>query len=193
MHRLIEVFVNPFESFSLKTEKIQDELQPAQPRVFTTQPYPTPLETSQDERVPAIPEISSAAATFPIDLAYCCILIPRFINHHLTGDICDYLPEWMRNICLSYGWRLDGIIVRPGYMQWLMTVPPTANPAQFMRLSRQHTSRRIFEEFPRFKQQNISNDFWAPGYFVAASNQLQSQDVISNFIAVTRRQQGIFE
>lgn len=134
-----------------------------------------------------------SSSQFPLDITYNCLLIPRFPDHHLSGDITADLPDWVRHICLSFGWRLDAIVIRPGYMHWIMTVPPTTNPAQFIRLTRQHTSRRIFEEYPRFKQKNMSSDFWAPGFFVAAGNQLQPQETISNFILVTRRQQGIFE
>jgi hypothetical protein len=72
-----------------------------------------------------------------------------------------------------------------------MMVPPNANPAQFMRIIRQHTSQKIFEDFPRFRKENVSTQFWAPGNFVMAGNQLQTLETINNFILQTRRQQGI--
>jgi hypothetical protein len=47
-------------------------------------------------------------------------------------------------------------------------------------------------EFPRYKQQNVAGDFWAPGCSITAGNQIQSPEVISDFIQITRKQQGIF-
>jgi REP element-mobilizing transposase RayT len=76
-------------------------------------------------------------------------------------------------------------------MQWVMQVPLSANPAKFMRLIRQHTSEKIFEDFPRFKNKNISGEFWAPGNFVVPGNQLQTPDQVNEFILQTRRLQGL--
>jgi REP element-mobilizing transposase RayT len=133
-----------------------------------------------------------SALQYLAEISYSCLLIPRFYDHYLTGDITENLVEWMKQICISYGWRLDAIVIRPGYLQWVMTVPLTANPAQVMRLTRQHTSQKIFDDFPRYKRKNMSGDFWAPGYYVAPGNQLLSLESISNFTLTTRRQQGIF-
>lgn len=125
------------------------------------------------------------------ELSFVCLLIPRFSDHHLVGDIAEDLVEWMKHICISYGWRLEAVAVRPGYLQWVMIVPLNANPAQFMRIIRQHISQKIFDDFPRFRRQNISGQFWAPGNFVVAGNQLQTPETINSFILQTRRQQGI--
>jgi REP element-mobilizing transposase RayT len=126
------------------------------------------------------------------ELTYACVLIPRFGDHYLTGDITLSLPVWMKEICISYGWRLEAISIRPGYMQWLLVVPPDANPAQVIRVIRQHTSIKILSEFPRYKQQNLAGDFWAPGCSITAGNQIQGPEAISDFIQMTRKQQGIF-
>jgi len=129
---------------------------------------------------------------YPAEVSYSSLLIPRFPDHHLAGDITDDLVEWMKEICISYGWRVDGIVVRPGYMQWVQTVPLTENPARIMRLIRQHTSQKIFEDYPRFQRKNMSGDFWAPGYYIAPGDHLLSLENINSFIQATRKQQGIF-
>ncbi len=155
-------------------------------------------EINTEEQRPSISQGTSEVvepesfSQFSNDLAYSCLLIPRFSDHYLTGDITEFLAEWMRQVCISYGWRLDAIVIRPGYLHWIMTVPPTANPAQFIRLTRQQTSQKIFNDFPRYKQKNLSGDFWAPGYFVISGNQLLTVETISNFIQQVRRQQGSY-
>jgi REP element-mobilizing transposase RayT len=125
------------------------------------------------------------------ELSYVCLLLPRFSDHFLIGDITESLVDWMKQICISYDWRLDAVIVRPGYIQWIMSVPLKASPAQFMRIIRQNTSQKIFDDFPRFKQKNISGQFWAPGNFVVTGTQLQTPETINTFILQTRRHQGI--
>lgn len=138
-------------------------------------------------------DASQAESIPPISpgLSFTCILIPRFSHHYLAGDIVERLTDWMKQICISYGWRMEALSIRPGYVQWVMRVPLNANPAQFMRLTRRHTSEKIFEEFPRFRRENISGEFWAPGNFVFPGDQLQTLEAVNAMILQTRRQQGL--
>ncbi len=72
-----------------------------------------------------------------------------------------------------------------------MHVPLNANPAQFMRIIRRYTSEKIFEDFPRFKQLNISGEFWASSNLVIPGNQLPTREQVHEYMLQTRRQQGI--
>jgi REP element-mobilizing transposase RayT len=192
-----EVLVDTNERGSVETEERKTQpddvhtppavwvpaVSPAVKREETPEPPAEKIEQVSPPVV-AIPQFSS-------ELSFACVLIPRFSDHYLAGDIVDCLREWMKQVCISYGWRLDSISVRPGYLQWVMQVPLNANPAQFMRVIRRFTSERIFEDFPRFKQKNVSGEFWAPGNFVAPAQQLQTPEQVNEFILQTRRNQGI--
>ncbi len=138
-----------------------------------------------------IVEVESLPQNFN-ELTFSCVLIPRFSDHYLTGDITGDLPDWVRQICISYGWRLDDIMIRPAHLHWVMTIPMTVNPAQFMRIMRQLTSQKIFEYYPRYSRINVSSDFWAPGFLAVPGKQFQPMEEINNFILQTRRQQGIY-
>jgi REP element-mobilizing transposase RayT len=127
----------------------------------------------------------------PYDLSYTCLLIPRFSSHFLIGDLADRLPEWMQQICVSFGWRLEFINVKPDYLQWTMGVPPATSTAYFMKSIRQQTSLFIFEDFPRIKRENVSYDFWAPGYLIYFGTRPHPIEVIRSFIHQTRQQQEI--
>ena len=180
----------------VQTEQLQREQK-------ETRPAPKSLgsDVIQDvkraeERIFPDPSLGESILAEPVaqpssELSYVCILIPRFSDHHLIGDITENIVEWMKQICVSYGWRLTAISVRPGYLQWVMSVPLNANPAHFMKLFRQHTSQKIFDDFPRFKQKNMSGQFWAPGNSVAAGDQLQSPEAVDQYIVQTRRHQGL--
>ena len=185
----------PDPETSLDTEQLQreqKETQPAPRSLASVVPDVKSGETSifsglDTEAGAGLHSVSRPSS----ELSYVCLLIPRFSDHHLVGDITESLVEWMKQICISYGWRLNSISVRPGYLQWVMSVPLNANPAHFMKIFRQHTSQRIFDEFPRFKTMNMSGQFWAPGNFVVAGDQLQSLETVNQFILQTRRHQGI--
>jgi REP element-mobilizing transposase RayT len=188
--------MNPSKPSSVETEEIKREQAEASPAPSTWVPASGPNverdeapDRSLDERTPvapveSLPQISS-------ELSFACVLIPRFSDHYLVGDIVDSLTDWMKQACISYGWRLTMLSIRPGYMQWVMQVPLNANPARFMLVIRRHLSAKIFENFPRFAQKNISGEFWAPGNFVVPADQLQSPEQVNGFMLQTRRMQGI--
>jgi putative transposase len=127
----------------------------------------------------------------PYDLSYAFLLIPRFSSHYLIGDIAEDLHEWMRQICVSFDWRLDSILVRPEYMQWVIYVPAATPPSRCLHTIREQTSKLIFEDFPHIKRENMSNDFWAPGFLVLVGPTPHPPDMISEFIRLTRQHQGI--
>jgi REP element-mobilizing transposase RayT/DNA-binding response OmpR family regulator len=126
-----------------------------------------------------------------VNLTYACLLIPRFDHHHLVGDFVDRLNEWVPQVCVAFGWRLEHIAVRPEYLQWVTRVPPSTAPGYIMRIVRQQTSDRIFAEFPRYKVENPSGDFWAPGYLIMGSSQPHPQKLVREFIKQTRARQGL--
>lgn len=134
--------------------------------------------------------VFTSVADNPYSLSYTCLLIPRFQSHYLTGDLTQYLYVWMQQIGVSFGWQLENIDIQPEYMQWTIYVPVTTPPALFMRLIRRHTSEKIFEDFPRFSKENLSKDFWAPGYLVLVGKQLHPLKIIMEFIKLTRQKQA---
>lgn len=123
-------------------------------------------------------------------LTYACLLVPRFASHYLTGDMADKVGEWLPNICIAFGWRLEFLAVRPEYLQWVVNVQPNTSPGYLMRIMRQQTSEKIFSEFPRMKKENPSGDFWAPGYLIMGGTQPHPQQLVRDYIRQTRQRQG---
>ncbi len=116
--------------------------------------------------------------------------MPRFSSHYLTGDISDRLSEWLPQICIAFGWRLEYLAVRPEYVQWVLNVPPSTSPGYLMRIMRSQTSEKIFTEFPRMKKENPSGDFWAPGYLIMGGTQPHPPQLVKDYIKQTRAKQG---
>jgi len=133
--------------------------------------------------------ILERVSTDPYELSYACLLIPRFRNHHLVGDLTDDLHKLMPKICLSFGWKLDYLAIRPEYLQWILRVQPVASPGTFMHILRRETSKEIMLNFPLIKQENLSRDFWAPGYLVIVGREPHPPQMVNEFIRLTRQQQ----
>ncbi len=123
-------------------------------------------------------------------LTYACLLVPRFSSHYIAGDLADKVSEWLPNICIAFGWRLEFLAVRPEYLQWVANVQPNTSPGYLMRIMRQQTSEKIFGEFPRMRKENPSGDFWAPGYLIMGGTQPHPQQLVRDYIRQTRQRQG---
>jgi REP element-mobilizing transposase RayT/DNA-binding response OmpR family regulator len=162
---------------------------------------PDETRVSQSVRDAKPPDIDMDADELEVEpvspsmynLTYACVLIPRFPHHHLTGEIAKRLSDWITHLCVAFGWRLENLTVRPGYVQWLVNVPPNTSPGYLMRTIRQHTSRRMFIEFPVTENDNLSGDFWAPGYLILGNPQPPPPALVKEFIQNTRNRQGLEE
>jgi REP element-mobilizing transposase RayT len=167
------------------------------PRPLTPMRQPMPGELDET-RPHSITEVASRVMLEPLtpglyNLPYACLLLPRFSSHYLTGDISDRLSEWLPQICIAFGWRLEYLAVRPEYMQWVVNVPPSSSPGYLMRIMRQQLSEKVFTEFPRLKKENPSGDFWAPGYLIMGGTQPHPPQLVKTYIKDTRTRQGYSE
>ncbi|MBE3040419.1 MAG: transposase, partial [Chloroflexi bacterium] len=124
-------------------------------------------------------------------LSYTCLLVPRMPYHYLAGELTDWLNQWLTHCCLAFGWRLEGLAIRPEYMQWIVQVSPAISPGNLVRIVRQRTSQYIFSHYPQIYYENPSGDFWAPGCLILSGSQLPSSQMLREFIVHTRRRQGI--
>jgi REP element-mobilizing transposase RayT/ActR/RegA family two-component response regulator len=173
-----------------------DATMPSKSRNRPETPVRRPMPGQLDETRPhSITEVASRVMLEPIapglyNLTYACLLVPRFSSHYLTGDISDQLSEWLPQICIAFGWRLEYLAVRPEYVQWVVNVPPATSPGYLMRIVRQQTSEKIFTEFTRMKKENPSGDFWAPGYLIMGGTQPHPPQLVKDYIKQTRTRQG---
>ena len=156
-------------------------------------------DTSLDKTIPLAVNRNMSAGFSSLEpifaglssLNYTNILVPRFPRHFLVGNLARSMSEWMPQLCLAFGWRLDRLSIRPQYLQWTITADPTVTPSEVINLLRRETSKRIFKLRPEYEEENPSNDFWAPGYMVLSGYYPPSRQMITDFIQNTRVRQGL--
>ena len=173
-----------------------DATLPSKSRRRPETPLRRPLPGELDETRPhSITEVANRVMFEPVspavyNITYACLLVPRFSSHYLTGDMSDRLSEWLPQICIAFGWRLEYLAVRPEYVQWVVSVVPSTSPGYLMRIMRQQTSEKIFTEFTKLKKENPSGDFWAPGYLIMSGTQPHPPQLVKDYIKQTRTRQG---
>jgi REP element-mobilizing transposase RayT/DNA-binding NarL/FixJ family response regulator len=177
------------------TEAI-DYTMPSRSKKRPLTPVRRPEEEAAETRVSPTTDAERKIKLEPVSaglyhLTYACLLVPRFSAHYLTGDLADKLAEWLPEICVAFGWRLEYLAVRPEYLQWVVNVQPNTSPGTLMRVMREQTSDKIFHEIPRLKKENPSGDFWAPGYLIMGGSQPHPPQLVRDYIKQARERQGI--
>lgn len=153
---------------------------------------PIPIEDTHPNVVSTITSLGQLEPASPALslLNYTCVLVPRLPQHYLTGELADRMAGWVQQLCLAFGWRLEGISIRPEYLQWTVQVAPAISPGNLVRIVRQRTSLHVFGNYSHLAEQNPSGDFWATGYLIVSGAQPPSAQLLRDYIAQTRKRQG---
>ena len=107
---------------------------------------------------------------------YTCVLIPRLPQHYLTGELGEKVGQWVQQLCLAFGWRLEGIAIRPEYLQWMVQVAPVDLPgATWSRSSASAPRSTSSSTLSTLRDENPSGDFWATGYLIVSGPQPPSR------------------
>lgn len=181
------------EDATLPSTKFTDaDLPPyqAETRPSLSQPPQKPPQSYGEEFLHVEPVLPSEPTPAMYNLSFACVMIPRFPHHHLTSDLATRIGEWIPQICVAFGWRVEHLAIRPEYVQFMVNVPPATSPGYLMRIITKVTSQRVFTSFPRFQDENPSGEFWAPGYLILSSTQLPPHRMVKDFINQTRKRQG---
>lgn len=151
-----------------------------------------PLTTYPSVNPPVLDDIQQLEPVSPSlsQISFTCILLPRMPQQYLAGELFARLNQWVPQLCVAYGWRLENLTIRPEYLQWGVTVNPHVSPGNMVRVLRERTSEWIFTRFPLLRAQNPSNDFWAQGYLIVNGLETPTANLLRDFIARIRRHQG---
>ena len=176
------------------------DLSLAETRPTQVEEMETPVEedVSDEKEIPdEIPEVLLKPGALEPDnatlhnLTYACVLVPRLPHHHLVGDLATFLTQWVTQLSLAFGWRLEHLAIRPDYLHWISVVPPNSSPGMMVHNIREETSQYIFSEFPRLERDNPSGEFWAPGYLIVNGRDPFSRQMVQEFIGSVRTYQGV--
>jgi REP element-mobilizing transposase RayT/DNA-binding response OmpR family regulator len=155
-----------------------------------------PAELGEDDRAqvfisPHTDTILESISPAIANITFTCVFIPRLPGHFLRGELASQLGKWMSQLCVAYGWNLEGLAIRPDHLEWIIRVPPSISPGEMLHLLRMRTSQRIFSVFANLTMENPSGDFWAPGYMIVSGSRSLPPQVLREYIALTRQRQSI--
>ena len=125
------------------------------------------------------------------NLSYSFLLITRFDSNYPPMDRDEIIKECIKKLHVSYGWKLESLEIHQDFIRWVSSFPPTFAPSRHIETIRKETSKRLFDDFPQFKQVNLSGDYWAPGYLVVGGNNAISDQLVSAYIKQNRQKHSV--
>jgi CheY-like chemotaxis protein/REP element-mobilizing transposase RayT len=145
------------------------------------------LQFPVDPPVPDLVQVSQALYSLTYTLAWA----PKYPKTRLTGNITSLLDESIRHLALSFDWRIERVEVRPECVIAIVSCSPATAPEQLVNVLKRSTSELVLAEFPSIAADHPGGDFWAPGYLLLGAGQTLTPQQIKDFLAYTRRGQGL--
>jgi CheY-like chemotaxis protein/REP element-mobilizing transposase RayT len=174
----------PPEVTSLPNDWLPKEPKPSSHLPFLEQ------ETPQPEKVIELEPINLVQQEPKYHLPFTAILLPRFPHHRLTGSLADQLENWLKDLCVAWGWRVDHIDLRSEFLRFTISLSPDVAPAQAVQNLAKNLSGKILDAFPNLKDDLPSGQFWTKSYLLTAGSDV-GKDRLALFIETTRKEQGL--
>jgi CheY-like chemotaxis protein/REP element-mobilizing transposase RayT len=172
------------EAASLPNDWLPKEPKPASHLPFLDQEAPRP------EKVVELEPINLVQQEPKYYLPFTAILLPRFPHHRLTGSLADQLENWLKDLCIAWGWRVDHIDLRSELLRFTISLSPDVAPAQAVQNLANNLSGKILNAFPNLQDDLPSGQFWTKSYLLTAGSDV-GKDRLALFIETTRKEQGL--
>jgi REP element-mobilizing transposase RayT len=185
----IEKVMAPSLTDAPETAPIPNDWLPKKPRPTSHLPF-LEQETPRTEKSTELEPINLAQQEPIYYLPFTAILIPRFPNHRLTGSLANQLENWLKDLCVAWGWRVDHIDLRADFLRFTFSLSPDIAPAQAVQHLANNLSSRILNAFPGLMSDLPSGQFWTKSYLLTAGSDV-GKDRLALFIETTRKEQGL--
>jgi putative transposase len=93
------------------------------------------------------------------NLNYHIVLVTKYRNQVLIGDIETFVKERIGDICLQYGWELLELEVLPEHVHLFVSAPPKIAPSRIAATLKSILAVDVFRAFPTLKKRR----FWGSG------------------------------
>lgn len=119
------------------------------------------------------------------DLRYHFVFVPRYRKRILTGKIKTRIEGMIRFAAQLNNWDIFELAVQKDHVHLYIGASPKWAPSDIMKVIKGGTSNKIRELFPELDEVYWGATFWADGFFVKSSGEIQDK-VISEYVRKQR-------
>ena len=115
------------------------------------------------------------------DLRYHFVFVPRYRKRVLEGKIKTRIEGMIRFASQINKWEIFELAVQKDHVHLYIGASPKWAPSEIMKVVKGGTSNKIRELFPELDEVYWGATFWADGFFVKSSGEVQDK-VISEYV-----------
>lgn len=115
------------------------------------------------------------------DLRYHFVFVPRYRKRVLEGKIKTRIEGMIRYASQINDWEIFELAVQKDHVHLYLGAAPKWAPSEVMKVIKGGTSNKIRELFPELDEIYWGATFWADGFFVKSSGEIQDK-VISEYV-----------
>ena len=99
----------------------------------------------------------------------------------LNSAIEECITETLKGISERYEIIIDEVGFDQNHIHIFCEAPPRMAPLRIISIIKSITARKIFENFPDFKKQELwGGEFWSDGKYIGAAGEATSEKTIRN-------------
>jgi putative transposase len=122
------------------------------------------------------------------ELKYHFVWVPKWRRAVLSGSVARTLKRIFVGIAERYGFRIVAQEVMPDHVHLFVSAPPRFSPAELVKILKSVSWNRLMKEKPEMGEILWGGALWSSGYFVRATGDMVTSDIIRRYILYQREQ-----
>jgi len=112
------------------------------------------------------------------NLNYHIVLVTKYRNQVLIGDVETFVKERTRAICLEYGWELLELEVMPEHVHLFVSAPPKIAPLQIAATLKSILAVDVFRAFQTLKKRRFwGSGLWSSGTYYGSAGTVSAETI----------------
>lgn len=124
------------------------------------------------------------------DLKYHIVWAPKYRRKLLVGPVVRKLKRIFLGIAGRYGFTVVEQEVMADHVHLFVSAPPRYSPAELVKILKSVSWQRLMKEEPEVREELWGGELWQEGYFVRATGDMVTSEVIRRYIRHQHDQEG---
>lgn len=112
------------------------------------------------------------------NLNYHIVLVTKYRNKVLFGNIEMFVKERVAQLCLDYGYELLEIEAMPDHLHLFVSAPPKVAPMRIAATLKSKLAVDVFRHFPNLKKRRFwGSGLWSRGCYYGSAGSVSAETI----------------
>ena len=115
-------------------------------------------------------------------IRYHMVAAVKYRKALLNKAVEECVKETLRGVSERYEIAIDEVGFDENHIHIFCGAPPRMAPLRIMSIIKSITARRVFETFPKLKEEVWGGEFWSDGKYIGTGGEATSEKVVRRYI-----------